>query len=157
MNFEVKTTGLPDGPEALARTASSVERRSFLGVIIRLPGAATLVFSAALSTLALLTSSADKPAAGAFASSMARTDAAAIFDAKCAMCHGKDRRGTKFGKEKGAPDFTGYEWQKSHTNAQINDAIANGRGKSMPAWKNKLSADEIASLVARVREFAGKR
>lgn len=51
MNFEVKTTGLPDGPEALARTASSVERRSFLGVIIRLPGAATLVFSAALSTV----------------------------------------------------------------------------------------------------------
>lgn len=107
--------------------------------------------------LALLTSSADKPAVGAFASSMARTDAAAIFDAKCAMCHGKDGRGTKFGKEKGAPDFTGSEWQKSHTNAQINDAIANGRGKSMPAWKNKLSADEIASLVARVREFAGKR
>ncbi|MGE0129007.1 MAG: c-type cytochrome [Blastocatellales bacterium] len=95
-------------------------------------------------------------AAGAFASSKARTDAAALFDAKCAMCHGKDGRGTKFAKEKGAPDFNDSEWQKAHTDAQINDAITNGRGKSMPTWKGKLSTEEITALVARVREFAGK-
>lgn len=100
--------------------------------------------------------SASGHAPGAFASSKARTDAAALFDAKCSMCHGKDGRGTKFGKERGAPDFTDSEWQKSHTDAQINDAITNGRGKSMPAWKGKLSAEEITALVARVREFAGK-
>ncbi|MCI0389051.1 MAG: cytochrome c [Acidobacteria bacterium] len=107
-------------------------------------------------SLALLAFSASGQTVGAFASSKARTGAAALFDAKCAMCHGKDGRGTKFGKEKGAPDFTESEWQKSHTDAQINDAITNGRGKSMPAWKNKLSSEEITALVARVREFAGK-
>ncbi len=36
MNFEVKTRGLPDVPESLAGASSSVERRSFLGVIIGL-------------------------------------------------------------------------------------------------------------------------
>lgn len=115
-----------------------------------------VLFISAVS-LALLAFSASGQTVRAFASSKARTDAAALFDAKCAMCHGKDGRGTKFGKERGAPDFTDSEWQKSHTDAQVNDAIANGRGKSMPAWKNKLSADEISSLVARVREFAGKQ
>lgn len=114
------------------------------------------LFISAMS-LALMAFSASGQTFRAFASSKARTDAAALFDAKCAMCHGKDGRGTKFGKERGAPDFTDSEWQKSHTDAQINDAIANGRGKSMPAWKSKLSSDEITALVARVREFTKKR
>ncbi len=117
---------------------------------------AAVIFISAVS-LALLTFSVNEPIVGAFTGSKAGTDAAALFDAKCAMCHGKDGRGTKFGKERGAPDFTDSEWQKSHTDAQINDAIANGRGKSMPAWKSKLSADEITALVARVREFTKKR
>ncbi len=36
MNFEVKTTGLSEAPEALAGASSSAERRSFLGVVIGL-------------------------------------------------------------------------------------------------------------------------
>lgn len=120
-----------------------------------LKSVAVLLISAV--SLALLLFPVGGQTVGAFAGSKAGTDAAALFDAKCAMCHGKDGRGTKFGKERGAPGFTDSEWQKSHTDAQINNAIANGRGKSMPAWKGKLSPDEIAALVARVRGFAGKR
>ena len=115
-----------------------------------------VLFTAAMS-LALSAFSANEPTVGAFASANSRTDATELFDAKCAMCHGKDGRGTKFGKEKGTPDFTNYEWQKSHTDEQIKDAVANGRGKSMPAWKSRLSADEISSLIGRIREFAVKQ
>ena len=115
------------------------------------------VLSIGAAGLALLTFLMSGQTDGAFASSRARTDAVALFDSKCAMCHGKDGHGTEFGKKRGAPDFSDSKWQKSRTDAQINDSISNGREKGMPAWKNKLSADEIASLVARVRDFAGKR
>ncbi len=84
-------------------------------------------------------------------------DAAAIFQAKCAICHGEDGRGTDFGKEKGAPDFTQTRWQQSRTDKQINEAITNGKGKFMPAWKDRLSAEEIAALVAQVRAFGRKK
>ncbi|MDX2040165.1 MAG: c-type cytochrome [Acidobacteriota bacterium] len=107
--------------------------------------------------LALLTFLMSRQTDEAFASSKARTNAVALFDSKCAMCHGKDGRGTKFGKAKGAPDFTNSEWQKSHADEQIKSAVANGRGKSMPAWKDKLSPEEIISLVGRVRKFAMKQ
>lgn len=115
------------------------------------------VLSISAAGLALLVFLMSGQTVGAFASSKGRTDVAALFDAKCAMCHGKDGRGTEFGKKRGAPDFTNSEWQKSHTDARINDSIANGRGKSMPAWKGKLSSDEINSLVVRVRGLAEKR
>jgi mono/diheme cytochrome c family protein len=42
------------------------------------------------------------------------------------------------------------------SDAQLNEVITNGRNKSMPAWKNKLSPEEINALVARVREFGKK-
>lgn len=96
------------------------------------------------------------PASAAFRPGGRAVDAGALFESKCAVCHGQDGRGTDFGKQKGAPDFTDAKWQQSRTDAQLQEAISAGKGKSMPAWKNKLSAEEIQALVGRVRGFGKK-
>jgi len=83
-------------------------------------------------------------------------DGNAIYAARCSVCHGKDGRGTPNWRAKGQPDFTDAKWQKSRTDAQIAGFTKEGKGKYMPAFKSKLSDEEIAAVVARVREF-GKR
>jgi cbb3-type cytochrome c oxidase subunit III len=83
-------------------------------------------------------------------------DGAALYVAKCATCHGKDGRGIPNWRSKGQPDFTDAQWQKSRTDAQISDSTKNGKGKYMPAFKTKMSDEEIAAVVARVRAFGKK-
>src|SRR5712692_3703207 len=78
------------------------------------------------------------------------------YAAKCAVCHGKDGRGTPNWRAKGQPDFTDAKWQKSRTDAQIADLTKSGKGKYMPAFKSKLSDEEIAAVVARIRAFGKK-
>lgn len=87
----------------------------------------------------------------------ASVDAVALFGEKCAMCHGKNGAGLANWKAKGQPDFTRAEWQKAHTDGQIAEAIANGKGKYMKAYKDLLSAEEIGALVARIRAFTKKK
>lgn len=97
--------------------------------------------------------------AGALAGNRATypvADGAALFAAKCANCHGKDGRGIPNWRSKGQPDFTDSKWQKSQTDAQIAAATKNGKGKYMPAFKAKLSDEEIAAVVARIRAFGKK-
>ncbi len=81
-------------------------------------------------------------------------DGASDFGAKCAFCHGKDGRGLPKWKEKGQPDFSNAKWQQSRTDTQIAGAIRSGKGKFMPAWKGKLSDEQITALVGRIRAFA---
>jgi cytochrome c6 len=83
-------------------------------------------------------------------------DGNAVYAAKCAICHGKDGRGTPNWRAKGQPDFTNTAWQKSRTDAQLTDATKNGKGKYMPAFNGKLSDEEIAAVVAKVRAFGKK-
>jgi cbb3-type cytochrome c oxidase subunit III len=83
-------------------------------------------------------------------------DGSALFSSKCVICHGKDGAGLPNWRAKGQPDFTNVDWQKSRTDTQIAETIKNGRGKFMPAFKEKLSDDEIVAIVGRVRQL-GKR
>ncbi|MEW6131465.1 MAG: c-type cytochrome [Acidobacteriota bacterium] len=83
-------------------------------------------------------------------------DATEIFNSKCATCHAKDGRGLPNWKAKGQADFSDAKWQQAHSDWQIADAIRNGKGKFMPAWKTKLTDNEILSLVARIRAFKKK-
>ena len=83
-------------------------------------------------------------------------DGAALYAAKCATCHAKDGRGIPSWRSKGQPDFTDPKWQRSQTDAQIAAATKNGKGKYMPAFKAKLTDEEIAAVVARIRAFGKK-
>jgi cytochrome c oxidase cbb3-type subunit 3 len=106
----------------------------------------TLLSAAALSSAALSTA--------AFTAAPVAPNAAAIYSAKCAKCHGPDGRGVEKYKKKGVKDFTDAKWQKTRSDAQLSKSIANGKGDVMPAWSAKLSAEEIKALVALVRSWA---
>jgi len=94
-------------------------------------------FTRSVLALALLT------AAGA-----ARAEGAAtLFQKKCATCHGMDGRGqTKMGERMGIKDLAA----STATAADLEKLIADGRGK-MPAFKGRISDDEIKSVAAFVK------
>jgi cytochrome c6 len=85
----------------------------------------------------------------------ARADGAGDFKAKCAMCHAADGSGsTATGKalkvrDLGSPDVQGQ------TDARLTTIITDGKNK-MPAYKGKLTDDQIKGLVAYVRGLAKK-
>jgi len=79
-------------------------------------------------------------------------DGAALYSSKCAGCHGKDGKGSAMWRSRGMVDFTSADYQKSVTDAQLTDAIANGK-KPMLGFKGKISDDDIKALVAEIRSF----
>lgn len=87
-------------------------------------------------------------------SSSTARDAGAVFDSKCATCHGKDGRAktlkAKFNKARNLTDAT---WQAEVSDERIYNSIANGRGKKMPAFAKKLSREELEGLVVYVRSL----
>jgi cytochrome c6 len=84
-------------------------------------------------------------------------DAPALYKSKCAACHGPDGTGNiPMGKTLGVTDLTSPDVQKQ-TDTQLTDSIANGKGKKMPAYKGKLTDDQIKGLVGYIREFAKKK
>jgi cbb3-type cytochrome c oxidase subunit III len=99
---------------------------------------ASLVFGATTYTVAQSSSAAD------------------LFKSKCSMCHGLDGKGYTAIH---TPDFTSSKWQSAHTDRQISGAIENGvKGTSMPAWRGKLTTDQVHDLVSYIRSLsAGKK
>lgn len=86
----------------------------------------------------------------AAAPAMLAADGAALYKSKCAMCHGPDGAGqTTMGKNLKLRDLRSADVQKQ-TDAELVKWIADGKGK-MPAYKGKMSADEINALVAFIR------
>src|ERR1700677_1114558 len=83
-------------------------------------------------------------------SASVRADGAGDFKAKCAMCHGADGTGsTPTGKALKVRDLGSADVQ-AQTDAQLTDIVNNGKGK-MPAYKGKLTDDQIKELVAFIR------
>jgi cytochrome c6 len=84
-------------------------------------------------------------------------DAGALYKAKCSVCHSDDGSGSgATGKQLGAKDLRSDDVQKQ-TDAQLNGSISNGVGKKMPAYKGKLTDDQIKGLVAYIRELGKKK
>lgn len=82
-------------------------------------------------------------------------DAAATYKAKCAMCHGPDGKGeTPTGKAMKVTSLVGEEAQKK-TDAQLIEVTTNGKNK-MPAFKGKLTDDQIKDLIKFIRSLAKK-
>ena len=91
--------------------------------------------------------------AGAQTNSTSGQTAVALYEKKCATCHGKDGRAKTFkGKLKGTRNLTDAAWQTEVSDERIFNSITAGRGK-MPAFGAKLSKEQIESLVAHVRSL----
>ena len=81
-------------------------------------------------------------------------DGGDLFKEKCSMCHGADGKGYAALK---TPDFTDPKVQASLTDQEIAQTIKNGKkGTAMPAFADKLSDDEIQSLVTYIRSLGKK-
>ncbi|PTL81889.1 cytochrome C [Vitiosangium sp. GDMCC 1.1324] len=80
--------------------------------------------------------------------------AAEIWTAKCKSCHGPDGKAqTQMGKKESIVDMSQAAWQQAESDAEIREVIAEGstRNKKMKAYKDKLTPQQIDSLVAYIR------
>ena len=78
-------------------------------------------------------------------------DAATLYKAKCAMCHGTDGlAATPVGKTMKVLSFKAPE-MVSATDARFIASTANGKGAKMPAYKGKLTDAQIKDVVAYIR------
>lgn len=78
----------------------------------------------------------------------AAADGKALYDAKCAMCHGKD--GVAKAMAKGSANFNDAKWQADTKVEAIETAITDGKGK-MKGFKERMSAEEIKAVAAFVK------
>jgi len=105
-------------------------------------------YACLLTALGLLVSSI------AFQAAVPVDDGETLFKKNCVMCHGADGKGFPALK---TPDFTSAKWQASMKDKQIQVVIENGKkGTAMPAFKDKLNAEEISALVTYIRSLKKK-
>lgn len=75
---------------------------------------------------------------------------AELYKTKCAMCHGADGKGaTPMGPKIGVRDFRSPVVAKE-TDAEMFTLTKDGKNK-MPAYKGKLTDDQIKDLVKYIR------
>ena len=75
-----------------------------------------------------------------------------LFKQKCSMCHGADGKGYSALK---TPDFTDPKVQAAVSDQEIVDTIKNGKkGTAMPPFGDKLTSDQIQSLLKYIRSLA---
>lgn len=102
--------------------------------------------SAVVLLLALLVSS----------SLLSAQDGPTLFKSKCAMCHGPDGAGkTTMGQKLNIRDLRSPEVQKQ-SDAELTQTITKGKNK-MPAYEGKLTKEQLASVVAYVRELGKQK
>ena len=83
-----------------------------------------------------------------------QTSAPAIYAKQCASCHGKDGRARTFkAKFNHARDLTDPMWQDEVSDERLFNSIMNGK-KKMPAYRKKLSEEQVNLLIAYVRRLA---
>jgi cytochrome c6 len=78
----------------------------------------------------------------------AAADGKALFEGKCAMCHGKD--GVAKPMAKGSANLNDAKWQEATKVEAIETVITDGKGK-MKGYKDKMSAEEIKAVAAYVK------
>jgi mono/diheme cytochrome c family protein len=81
-------------------------------------------------------------------------DAPSLFAKTCASCHGaKGTPSPAMARSMGIPDFTSGALA-SIPDSVLKNTIANGKGRMMPSYKARLSAEQITALVRYIRTFA---
>jgi mono/diheme cytochrome c family protein len=77
-----------------------------------------------------------------------------VYLDKCSVCHAKDGSGnTAKGRKVKAKDLRSAEIQKM-SDADLTNAVANGKGKDMDGFQKELGADMVKQLVAYCRTLA---
>ncbi len=80
-----------------------------------------------------------------------------IFRQFCIVCHGPDGTGNLMRASlPPIPNFTDPAFQRSHTDAQLQVSILNGKGTLMPANSGRVTEAEARDLAAYVRSFGPK-
>jgi len=95
---------------------------------------------------------------GLVVTSATAADAKELWDKNCASCHGKDGKGqTKMGQKAGVKDYTDAKVQEGFKDDAAFKAVKEGlkdKDKElMKPFSEKLSDDEIKSLIAYMRTF----
>ena len=87
--------------------------------------------------------------------SLAQSAGETLFKTKCAACHGPDGKGeVPMGKKLAARNLSSTEVQ-GQSDAQLTDVMTKGKNK-MPAYAGKLTKEQMADLVAYIRELGKK-
>jgi mono/diheme cytochrome c family protein len=80
-------------------------------------------------------------------------DSAALYAKSCAACHGA--RGTpSAAMARSTIDFASAEAMAAVTDSALRLAITDGKGRAMPAYKARLTAEQITALVGYIRTFS---
>jgi cytochrome c6 len=77
-------------------------------------------------------------------------DGKALYDKKCAMCHGKDGVAKKMAE--GSGNFNDAAWQEGIAVDAIIENITKGKGK-MKGLEGKLTEDEIKAVAEYVKSM----
>jgi mono/diheme cytochrome c family protein len=81
-------------------------------------------------------------------------DPATIFGRSCSPCHGKEGEPSPVFAKQGVRNFKDPAWQKSTTDAQIEQVIREGKkGTMMASFEKQLSAEEVKGLVVFIRKL----
>ena len=84
-------------------------------------------------------------------------DTKQAYSANCAACHGPDGAGTLLrGKLPTLPDFSSLAWQLAKTNLEITNRIEYGDEPLMPAFRYRMTRDQMLGLSIFIRSFAFK-
>lgn len=76
-----------------------------------------------------------------------------VFDENCKACHGAAGAGKDAPKTSDMSSAEAKEWKDAYITDSITDGI---KAKGMPSFKDKLSSDEIESLLKLIRCFQEK-
>jgi cbb3-type cytochrome c oxidase subunit III len=80
-----------------------------------------------------------------------------IFRQFCIVCHGPDGTGNQMRASlPPIPNFTDPAFQRTHTDAQLQVSILDGKGTLMPANRGRVTETEARDLAAYVRSFGPK-
>jgi mono/diheme cytochrome c family protein len=86
------------------------------------------------------------------------SDMALLFRQNCAACHGDDGSGNLVRKAlPNIPDFTSLAWQVSQTEIALVNQIDYGSLPLMPAFRYKLTREQVQGLAVYVRSFPSRQ
>lgn len=81
---------------------------------------------------------------------IAASEGKTLYDTKCAQCHGKD--GVAKPPGKGSRNFNDPAFQSASSADSIAKITSEGKGK-MPAYRSKLSPEQIKAVAAHVKSL----